>query len=345
MFQNKRRKLFLSHLLHPQTVSVVQTRADSQGLTVEVGDVLRADFSSRDVAGVLVQYPDTEGTITDFSVMVEHAHENGVRSCEEDRRLTVVNNTGKPTPSVTHRNVQLKMTEVKLTSYRGYTHLRQRLNSPQTEVTLTSYRGYTHLRQRLNSPHTEVTLTSDRGYTHLRQRLNSPQTEVKLTSDRGYSHLRQRDASGRDAYRLALQTREQHIRRDKATSNICTAQALLANMAAMYAVYHGPHALKDIATRVHNAALILAQGHCCCRCKHTHPVSPLRKLQLLWRKALSWLSLGQLLPNILALSHVWRWCAGSKKELLATSTNQRCGTCLKLEGRLTTPKRDNGNAV
>ncbi|CAG2058185.1 unnamed protein product, partial [Timema podura] len=75
--QNKRRKLFLSHLLHPQTVSVVQTRADSQGLTVEVGDVLRADFSSRDVAGVLVQYPDTEGTVTDFSVMVEHAHENG----------------------------------------------------------------------------------------------------------------------------------------------------------------------------------------------------------------------------------------------------------------------------
>ncbi|XP_059475308.1 glycine dehydrogenase (decarboxylating), mitochondrial [Neocloeon triangulifer] len=209
--QNKRRKLFISDKLHPQTASVVETRASSLGLQVIQGNVLTADFSSRDYAGVLLQYPDTHGSITDFSELTEKAHANGTLVvCATDLlALTIL----RP-PSEFDADIAVGTS--------------QRFGVPL---------GY-------GGPHA--------GFFACRQSL------VRLMPGRMIGVTR--DINGLDAYRLALQTREQHIRRDKATSNICTAQALLANMSAMFAVYHGPHGLKDIATRVHDSALLLAAG-------------------------------------------------------------------------------------
>lgn len=204
---NKRRKMLLSDKLHPQTISVVETRLSSLGLQVEIADVLQCDFSDRDVAGVLVQYPDTHGNILDFSSVAENAHSHGTLVCCATDLLSL---TLLRPPSEFGADIAVGTS--------------QRLGVPL---------GY-------GGPHA--------GFFACKQSL------VRLMPGRMIGVTR--DAAGRDGYRLALQTREQHIRRDKATSNICTAQALLANMSAMFAVYHGPQGLKDIATKVHNLTLV-----------------------------------------------------------------------------------------
>lgn len=81
--QNKRRKLLLSDKLHPQTISVVETRCQSLGLEVDVVNIFESDFSNRDIAGVLFQYPDTEGNVQDFSALAEDAHSHG-KLCENE---------------------------------------------------------------------------------------------------------------------------------------------------------------------------------------------------------------------------------------------------------------------
>jgi len=208
---NKRRKFFVDKKVHPQTLAVVETRASSLGIQVVTGDWAELDMSGRDYGGVLVQYPDTEGTVKDYSKLVADAHSNGtlaVAACDL-LSLCLIRPPGEFGFDVALGNAQ-------------------RFGVPL---------GY-------GGPHA--------GFFAVTQKLlrMMPGRMIGVT----------RDAQGNDALRLALQTREQHIRRDKATSNICTAQALLANMSAMFAVYHGPEGLRSIAERVHNGVLILAEG-------------------------------------------------------------------------------------
>lgn len=209
--QNKRRKFLISDKIHPQTHSVVETRANSMGMEIIVGKVDEFDFSNRDISGVLFQYPDTEGNILDYTELVANAHKNGTLAvaATDLLALTILRPPGE-------FDVDMAV------------GTSQRFGVPL---------GY-------GGPHA--------GFFSCRNSLTRliPGRMIGVT----------RDASGKEAFRLALQTREQHIRRDKATSNICTAQALLANMSAMFAVYHGPDGLQSIANRVHIATLVLAKA-------------------------------------------------------------------------------------
>ncbi|MFJ7066023.1 aminomethyl-transferring glycine dehydrogenase [Streptomyces sp. NPDC101115] len=198
----------------PQTIAVIETRAEPTGVEVVVADLsagIPAEVAERGVFGVLIQYPGASGAIRDIKPVIDQAHELGaiVTVAADLLALTLL-----ASPGSLGADIAVGTT--------------QRFGVPM---------GF-------GGPHAGYMAVQDKHARSLPGRL----VGVSV------------DADGNRAYRLALQTREQHIRREKATSNICTAQVLLAVMAGMYAVYHGPEGLKGIARRTHRYAAILAAG-------------------------------------------------------------------------------------
>ncbi len=202
---------FVSERCHPQTIDLVRTRAKPLNVTVVVGNHATFDFSAGNVFGVLVQYPDTTGSIHDFAAFFEKAHAAGALCvvATDLLALTLLKAPGEFGADVAVGSAQ-------------------RFGVPM---------GY-------GGPHAGFLATKDAYKRQMPGRLV------------GVS----KDAQGNLGLRLALGTREQHIRRDKATSNICTAQVLLAVMASMYAVYHGPEGLKQIAQRTRLLTGLLADA-------------------------------------------------------------------------------------
>ena len=203
---NKRNTFVVSPDCHPQTIAVVQTRAEPLGIHVVIGTELTPDSF-----GVLLQYPATDGAIRDLSGIIAAAH--------QQKSLAVV------------ASDLLALTLLKPPGEFGADIIVG--NSQRFGVPL----GY-------GGPHAAFFATRD---AHKRQ---MPGRLIGVS----------KDAQGNLALRMALQTREQHIRREKATSNICTSQVLLAVLASMYAVWHGPEGLRRIAERVHRLACRLAEN-------------------------------------------------------------------------------------
>jgi len=202
---------------HPQTIEVVRTRAGSLGIEIELFDPTAADSSSPAIdtaAGVLVQYPTTDGRIEAYDELCDRVHAEG--------GLMVV------------ATDLLALTLIRPPSEFGRDGADIAIGSAQRFGVPMGYGG----------PHAAFMACKDKYVRKMPGRLI------------GVSH----DVHGDTAYRMAIQTREQHIKRDRATSNICTAQVLLAIMAGMYAVYHGPDGLRRIAGRVHLLTELLRAG-------------------------------------------------------------------------------------
>ena len=207
--KSKSNLFFVDENCHPQTISVVQTRAEGFGFELIIDAV--DNLKQHQVFGALLQYPDTHGEIRDLRPLIDHLHAQHALACVATDLLSLLLLTP---PGELGADVVFGSS--------------QRFGVPM---------GY-------GGPHAAFFASRDEYKRAIPGRII------------GVS----KDARGNVALRMALQTREQHIRREKANSNICTAQVLLANIASFYAVYHGPEGLKRIAQRVHRLTCILAEG-------------------------------------------------------------------------------------
>jgi glycine dehydrogenase len=201
--------IFVADHVHPQTLAVLQTRAEPLGIRILTGSAEQGP--QEPVFAALFQYPATDGSICDLEKLVSRTHESSALAivATDLLALTLLKPPGECGADVV-------------------------IGSSQRFGVAPGFGG----------PHAAFLATRDEHKRRLPGRLV------------GVS----KDAAGNPALRLTLQTREQHIRRDKATSNICTAQVLLAVMASMYAVYHGPEGLRAIAGRVHRHTANLAES-------------------------------------------------------------------------------------
>ncbi|NHW98457.1 aminomethyl-transferring glycine dehydrogenase [Pseudomonas koreensis] len=200
---------FVDENCHPQTISVVQTRAEGFGFELIIDAV--DNLKQHQVFGALLQYPDTHGEIRDLRPVIDQLHAQQALACVATDLLSLL------------------------------------LLTPPGELGADVVFGSS---QRFGVP---------MGYGGPHAAFFASREEYKRAIPGRIIGV-SKDARGNVALRMALQTREQHIRREKANSNICTAQVLLANIASFYAVYHGPQGLKRIAQRVHRLTCILAAG-------------------------------------------------------------------------------------
>lgn len=205
--KNNVNKFFVSELILPQTLAVLQTRSEPLGIELVVGNHKTVNLSES-FYGAIVQYPAKDGAVIDYTNFIEEAHNKEIKVIVAADLLSL---TLLKSPAEMGADVAVGTT--------------QRFGIPL---------GY-------GGPHAAYFATSD---TYKRQ---IPGRIIGVS----------KDVKGNRALRMALQTREQHIKRDKATSNICTSQVLLAVMASMYAVYHGPDGIKYIADKIHSLTNIL----------------------------------------------------------------------------------------